>query len=115
MSRSDPHAFLPLSHLSYHVLLALRSAPLHGYAVVKAVTASSEGLISPGTGTFYSAMHRLVREGLIDQTDGGSDGNTDSRRKHYQLTQLGHVVLDAETRRLESVLDQARAAAGARP
>ncbi len=115
MPRSDPQTFLPLSHLSYHVLLALRSAPLHGYAVVKAVKASSEGVISPGTGTFYSAMHRLVREGLIDQTDGGSDINSDSRRKHYGLTQLGHLVLDAETRRLESLLTRARAAAEARP
>jgi len=113
MSNSDPQTFLPLSHLSYHVLLALRSAPLHGYAVVKAVKASSQGLISPGTGTFYSAMHRLVREGLIDQTDDGLDANSDSRRKHYQLTQLGHLVLNAETLRLESVLSQARATAGA--
>ncbi|MEE8062623.1 MAG: helix-turn-helix transcriptional regulator [Gemmatimonadales bacterium] len=115
MPDSDPVAFLPLSHLSYHVLLALRSTPLHGYAVVKAVKASSAGVISPGTGTFYSAMHRLVREGLIDQTDGASDTKSDSRRKHYDLTQLGHMVLDAETRRLESVLSQARAAAGASP
>jgi PadR family transcriptional regulator PadR len=109
----DPAAFLPLSHLSYHVLLVLRSSPLHGYAIVKAVKASSDGVISPGTGTFYSAMHRLVREGLIDQTEGGSDANSDSRRKHYDLTPLGHQVLDAETRRLESVLNQARAPAGA--
>ena len=113
MSGSDPQTFLPLSHLSYHVLLALRSAPLHGYAVVKAVKASSQGLISPGTGTFYSAMHRLVREGLIDQTDSGADSSSDSRRKHYALTRLGSHVLEAETRRLESLLTQARAAAGA--
>lgn len=113
MSASDPRTHLPLSHLSYHVLLALRSAPLHGYAVVKAVKASSEGVISPGTGTFYSAMHRLVREGLIDQTDGEADATSDSRRKHYSLSSLGHAVLDAETRRLETLLDQARAAASA--
>ena len=113
MSNSDPQTFLPLSHLSYHVLLALRSAPLHGYAVVKAVKASSQGLISPGTGTFYSAMHRLVREGLIDQIDDGLDANSDSRRKHYQFTPLGHLVLNAETLRLESLLNQARATAGA--
>ena len=109
----DPLAFLPLSHLSYHVMLALRSAPLHGYAVVKAVKISSEGLISPGTGTFYSAMHRLVREGLISQADEAADDGEDSRRKHYDLTPLGRRVLEAETRRLESVLSRARVEAEA--
>jgi len=115
MSGSDPQTFLPLSHLSYHVLLALRSAPLHGYAVVKAVKASSDGVISPGTGTFYSAMHRLVREGLIDQYEDADGMSSDRRRKHYTVTRLGLVVLDAETHRLESVLVHARGTAEASP
>ena len=111
---TDNTSQLPLSHLSYHVLLALRSGPLHGYAVVKAVKASSDGVISPGTGTFYSAMHRLVREGLIDQAEPSTEeARADSRRKHYRVTASGIEVLEAETRRLESLLTQARAAAGA--
>ena len=106
---TDSNNHLPLSHLSYHVLLALRSGPLHGYAVVKAVKASSDGVITPGTGTFYSAMHRLVREGLIDQTEPSrEEARTDSRRKHYRVTSSGMEVLEDETRRLEAVLHQAR-------
>ncbi len=107
----DPQAFLPLSHLSYHILLVLREGPLHGYAVVKAVDRSSGGVISPGTGTFYSAIHRMVREELIDQADEGT-GAGDQRRKYYSVTPLGLEVLRLETRRLESLLDLVR---GTRP
>lgn len=107
----DPQSFLPLSHLSYHILLALRDGPLHGYAVVKAVDRSSGGVISPGTGTFYSAIHRLVREGLIDQaTEGGNSDNSDQRRKYYSVTPVGREVLRLETGRLEALLARARAA-----
>ena len=34
-NRTDPNEFLPLSNLSFHVLLALGAGPSHGYAVGK--------------------------------------------------------------------------------
>ena len=29
----DPKELLPLTHLTYHILLALKEGPLHGYAI----------------------------------------------------------------------------------
>src|SRR3954470_22302218 len=43
-----PH---PMSALEYHVLLALASGPLHGYAVKDAVVAESSGALVPRAGS----------------------------------------------------------------
>jgi len=110
MSGPSPESFLPLSHLSYHILLALHRGPLHGYAVVKAVGTTSDGFLTPRTGTFYSAIHRLLREGLIALSGEVPEASRDSRRKYYTLTTAGRHVLQAESRRLEALVKRARAA-----
>ena len=97
MNTRDPEALLPLTHLSYHIMLALQDGASHGYAITKRVDVLSRGRITPGTGTFYSALKRMLEEGVLDQADPPSDADsTDSRRRYYALTALGRSVLRAE-------------------
>ena len=104
MSPSDIRRFLPLTHLEYHVLAALREAPTHGYALVQQIRDRSGGLVDPGTGSFYSIVKKLADVGLIAETgDGRGHG-----RRCYAATRLGSAVLAAETDRLAAQIAATR-------
>lgn len=105
----DPRAFLPLTPRELHVLLALADGPLHGYGVILAVKQLTEGLIVLRTGTLYILLRRLLDEGLISESDDRPDPREDDeRRRYYALTPLGRRVLEAESRRLATVVSIAR-------
>ena len=95
----DARKFLPLTHLAYHVLLSLAEAPAHGYALVERIRERSDGLIDPGTGSFYSIVKNLSDDRLIEEVEPSSD-----RRRTYAITPLGETVLVAETDRLAAQL-----------
>ncbi len=103
---ADATRFLPLTHLGFHVLLTLAEGPGHGYAIIREVERRSDGLVSPGTGSFYEVMRKLRADGLIE--DSPSPAGDDARRKHYRLTRLGADVLRLEAARLETLLREAR-------
>jgi PadR family transcriptional regulator, regulatory protein PadR len=77
-------------HLDALLLAVLEPGPQHGYAVIEALRAASDGALDLPTGTVYPALHRLERGGLIAsdwQTVGGR------RRRAYRLTSSGHAAL----------------------
>ena len=96
----DPTGFLPLTHLVYHLLLALAEAPAHPYALVLSIRERSEGRVDPGTGSFYSIIKRAVDEGLVEETE--QTDAADARRRVYAISPLGRRVLEAELHRLEA-------------
>jgi PadR family transcriptional regulator PadR len=104
--RSQAADFLPLTHLGFHVLLALVDEPLHGYAMVQRVREASEGRIDPGTGSFYSVIHGLSDQGLIEEVESRGAGGGGDRRRVYALSALGRRVLAADTDRLESLVHE---------
>lgn len=108
-SSRDPRSFLPLTPRVYHVLLALADGPLHGYGVILAVQELTEELIVLRTGTLYILLRRLLNQRLIEESDErpGPDED-DERRRYYALTDLGRDVLEAESRRLQTVVAAAR-------
>lgn len=102
-------AFLPLTHLSYHVLLVLAGTKLHGYGIIKEVYDRTAGAMDLETGTLYAGIKRLRDEALIDVAPPpGDDAATDSRRRYYELTDLGKEVLEAESERLARLVSLAR-------
>lgn len=103
----DPRESLPLTPLSLAVLLALAGEDLHGYAILKDVERQSEGRLRVGTGTLYSALQRMVDEGLIAEAPDAAGPDEDSRRKYYTLTDAGRDVCRAEALRLARVLEVA--------
>ena len=102
----DPSEFLPLTHLVYHLLLALAEAPAHAYALVLHIRERSEGRVDPGTGSFYSIIKRAVDDGLIEEAD--APAGEDQRRRVYAISPLGRRVLEAELHRLEAQLAATR-------
>lgn len=77
-------------HLDGLLLAVLEAGPQHGYAVIEALRAGSDGALDLPTGTVYPALHRLERAGLIEsdwQTVGGR------RRRAYRLTASGKTAL----------------------
>ena len=85
--------YLPLTESTAYILLAL-SEPLHGYAVMQKVETLSEGTVKLGPGTLYGAFSSLESEGLIVKV------TEEERRKSYQLTEKGSLVLQEHLRRL---------------
>ena len=107
MTDPNPSSFLPLSPVTYHILLALANGKRHGYAILGDVESITDGAITLETGTLYAAIRRLRKDGLLD-TAQATDGE-DSRRKNYELSALGRAVLERETARLRQVLEAAKA------
>lgn len=101
----DAWRFLPLTDLSYQILLALTGEPLHGYAILKAIAARTGGRIEPESGTLYTAIRRLVRDGLLESREAAEGGR---RGRSYGLTARGREVLGLESRRLAGLVAEAR-------
>lgn len=105
----DPDSYLPLSNLSFHVLLALGDVEAaHGYAIGKEVLRRSAGRLDPTTGGLYQALRRLVEDGLIEQTRPDHADSPDARRKYFRLTPLGRRVAALEAQRLHGLVSVAR-------
>jgi len=86
-----------LQEPSFLVLTALAGGPMHGYAILKDVEATSDGSSRLGVGTLYGALERLADQGLVEVA---AEEVVDSRlRRSYRLTDDGAAVLAAEARR----------------
>ena len=114
-------AYRPVvSNLEYHVLLALASAPLHGYAIKEAVAEESAGTLTPRAGSLYRVIARLRSSGLVRETEprGKSAPHPGHARRYYSLTAAGRAALSAEARRLKraaAVAEKRLGTAGSRP
>jgi DNA-binding PadR family transcriptional regulator len=103
----DLNQFLPLTPATLHILLALTTGDMHGYAIMQDVLRQSEGLYKLGPGTLYDNLQRLVKQGMVREL-GAREGDEDSRRRYYRLTAMGNGVLSAEISRLEGVVRDAK-------
>lgn len=111
MSTTEAQSFLPLTPLSFHILLALSEGHRHGYAIIKDVEHRSGGIVRPGTGTLYAAIQRLLDDGLIEESPQRPEPhNDDARRRYYELSRLGRRVAEAEARRMDHLVALARQA-----
>jgi len=92
-----------MSLLEYHVLLALASAPLHGYAIKDMVAEESGGTLTPRAGSLYRVIARLMTVGYVTDTQprGSTAPHPGLARKYYALTSAGRAALAAEARRLK--------------
>lgn len=89
--------YLPLTHTTYYILLALVS-PLHGYGIMQKVEKMSQGEVILGPGTLYGALSKLEKQQLIEKMV------EEDRRKNYMLTNLGRDVMIAEYDRIQRLL-----------
>ncbi len=106
----NPDEFLPLTPAVFHILLALADGEKHGYAIMQEVETITNSSIKMGPGTLYGSIKRMLAAGLIQEADERPDPSLDDqRRRYYRLTGLGGRVLEAEARRLASLVALAQA------
>ena len=101
----DPRTFLPLKPVDLQLLLALSQRDLHGYGLVQAIAAGTDGLVNLDPGNLYRVIKRLLADGLIAEADRRAAPELgEERRRYYCLTALGSRVLTAEVRRLQALV-----------
>lgn len=103
-----PPQDLPLSPLTMAILLALAEGDRHGYALMQDVERQTDGALTPGTGSLYAALERLMDEGLIEPAPGDPEPSPGRPRRTWRITGAGRSVARAEARRMERVLEIAR-------
>ena len=77
----------------FYVLLALRQER-HGYGIMQAITALTNGRVNIGAGTLYALLERFEGEGFITFT------RMEDKRKYYKLTPEGDKALREEYGRI---------------
>lgn len=101
----SPDDMSPLPTAQLHILLALADGERHGYAIMREIEVMTDGDITMGPGTLYGAVKKMLKVGLIEETDQRPDPQMDDeRRRYYRVTGLGATVLGAETARLERLV-----------
>ncbi len=75
------------------LLAVLADGPLHGYAVIAALRARSDGAFDLPEGTVYPALHRLEAAGLLRSSWQRLEGR---KRRVYELTRAGLAARGAE-------------------
>ena len=100
---------LPLPPATLHILLALATGELHGYAIIQDVEARTDGELRMSAGTLYRSIARMVEQGLITEVATRRTRAEDERRRYYRLTPFGTTVARAELHRLAQLVRHARA------
>jgi DNA-binding PadR family transcriptional regulator len=108
--RHDPgRVRLPLSPAVFHILLALATGEMHGYAIMHEVSILSDGQVNMGPGTLYGSVKKMLADGLIEESDRRPDPELDDeRRRYYRITDEGRRLLGAEAERLSRLVRVAR-------
>ena len=112
MTRSEDQNSRPLTPATFHILLSVAQGPAHGYRIKRAVEERTDGAVRLGAGTLYAGLGRMVRDGLIEETEPPESVGTvepSSRWRFYEITDVGSDILEREIARLEADLQAARA------
>jgi PadR family transcriptional regulator, regulatory protein PadR len=88
----------PMREPTYFVLASLFEGPLHGYAIIERTGELSAGRVRLVTGTLYTALDRLIRDGYVSVVTKESVAGRVRRR--YGLTGTGRSALRAEAARM---------------
>ena len=87
----------------YYILLSLLQ-PLHGYGIIQNVEKLSAGRVRLAAGTLYGAINTLLEKGWIIALE----GEADSRKKEYVITETGRETLARELLRLEELVQNGK-------
>lgn len=99
--KSDPLHHLPLAPHSFQILLSLLDGDRHGYSIIKDIEERSGGTTLLGTSTVYAAIKRMVKDGLLSESDGPrASTSSGPRRRYYKITAFGRQVARAEGLRI---------------
>lgn len=97
---------------TFLILTALADEPRHGYGIIQDVGALSGGRVTLLPGTLYTALDRLVAQGLVELShEQVIDGRL---RRYYRLRADGHAELTRQAARLRQLASAAESRLRAR-
>ena len=96
-----------LTEAVFYILLSLYS-PMHGYGIMQNVRELSIERVSLGAGTLYGAINTLLEKKWIRSVE----GEKSSRKKEYEITDLGKSVIRGEIVRLEELIANSKRIVG---
>ena len=106
----EPADILPLKPVDFLVLLVLSDGERHGYGIVQDIEAETDGGVRLLPGNLYTVLARLMRDGVIQESERRpARGMDDERRRYYALTPFGRRVLAAEALRMKAMVRAAEA------
>jgi DNA-binding PadR family transcriptional regulator len=108
MAARTAHDFLPLTHASLQLMLAVTAGHCHGYAIRKEVERRTNGQVRLWPTSLYRTISALMDGGLLEEDPGQPVSDDDRNRRLYRLTPLGRDVLSEEVARLEAIVARAR-------
>jgi DNA-binding PadR family transcriptional regulator len=89
----------PLHEPTFLLLTALADGPQHGYGIMADIERLSGGQVKLRAGTLYTALDRVVTEGLAEPDR--EEVVAGRLRRYYRLTPRGGDRLAAEVERLQ--------------
>lgn len=89
-----------LTEAVYYILLSLLS-PMHGYGIMQNVEELSGGRVRLAAGTLYGAINTMLEKGWITALP----GEKGSRKKEYEITDMGKEILENELMRLNELVE----------
>lgn len=101
---------LPLTEVTFLIMLSISSEPRHGYAIMKEVQRMSDGRVNLSTGTLYGAIKRLLESNWIERVDETEASKAENKRsrKSYRLSIRGKRILQDELARLRTLVNLAK-------
>ncbi len=88
-----------LTETVYYILLALIE-PAHGYLIMQKIEELSKGSVRMAAGTLYGAIENLLKLKYIRPLE-----VSHSRRKVYEITDLGKEVLRRDYNRMKHIIE----------
>src|SRR6201998_4272945 len=85
------------------ILRALRSEPMHGWAISERIQTISQDVLQVNQGSLYPALHRLEHRGWIKAEWGISE--LGRRARFYSLTASGRKQLEVEAKNWRRITD----------
>jgi DNA-binding PadR family transcriptional regulator len=109
MARPQPQSMNAITPIAFEILLSLAQGPQHGYGIKLSIEERTAGELTLGSGTLYQAIQRLERSEMIAVAEGVAGSEDPRRGRFYRLEPAGKAALKDELRRLNRVVEYARA------
>lgn len=95
-----------MTETAFYILLSLKE-PRHGYGIIKNIEEMTNGRLVLGSGTIYGTLTKMQRDGII------AVYADEKRKKIYEVTELGKLLMQQEMKRLKELHNNAIAHKGA--
>jgi DNA-binding PadR family transcriptional regulator len=95
-----------LKPISLHILLTLADGDSHGYGIMQAIRARTDGQVAAQTASFYRYLGKLMDEGWVIEAPGHREADDPRRGAYYRITPRGRQVLADEKQRLMDLVAQ---------